>query len=212
MASVTFDQFLPEIQPEVPGVPYPVVINAIRNACFDFCRRSLVWNEFQSQKAYTQGTAEYVLTPATGAQIVQVLSLIIDDGRLIPPGSTDETVQARPQWRTQEGLVEWFIQPSPGVVHFVAVPNGSGTFVPQVAYAPARDASSVDASLYDLYLEDIKYGALWKLKSIVGEPWADPAGAAYYADLFNRGIGRAVSERTRNNSRASLRVAPTPFV
>ena len=212
MASVTFDQFLPEVQPEAPGVPYPVVINAIRNACFDFCRQSLIWNEFQDPETYTQGTAEYQLSAPAGAQIVQVLSLVLDDGRTIWPGSTDETVKVRPQWRTQEGIIEWFVHSAPDTFRFVAVPNDSGTFTPQVAYAPLRTATSVDASLFNLYLEGIKHGALAKLKAMTNQPWTDAAGSAASAAAFQQATGRAISERTRSNSRGNLRVTPVPFM
>ena len=212
MASVTFDQFLPEIQTEVTGVPYPVVINAIRNACFDFCRYSLVWNEFQDPEQYSQGTAEYQVSPPTGAQVVQVLSITLDDGRTLAPGSIDETVKVRPQWRLAEGVVEWFVQSAPDTFRFVAVPNTSGSYTVQAAYAPLRTATSVDASVYNLYLESIKYGTLWKLKAIANQAWSDAEGSAYNQKLFQQAIGRAISERTRSNSRAALRVAPVPFV
>jgi len=211
MASVTFDQFLPEILPEVAGVPHPLAINAVRNACFDFCRQSLIWNEFQDPEAYAQGVAEYEVGTPSGAQVVQVLSITLDDGRTIAPTSADVAVAARPNWRTAEGVIEAFVQSAPDVFRFVAVPNGDGQFTAQVAYAPLRSATSIDAALFNLYLEPIKYGALWKLKSTVNQAWSDPTGAAYNHQMFQQAIGKAVTERVRSNSRASLRVAPVSF-
>lgn len=212
MASVTFDQFLPEVQPEAPGVPYPVVINAVRNACFDFCRHSLIWNEIQDEDAYLAGVAEYQVFPPTGAQVVQILNITLDNGRVVPPVSIDETVGVRPLWLTQTGVVEWFVQTSPDTFRFVAVPDTDGKFTARVAYAPTRTATKVDASLFNLYLESIKYGALAKLKAMQGTPWSDPAGAQAYELKFGQAVAKAVIERTRSNSRASIRVTPVPFV
>lgn len=211
MASVTFDQFLPEVQPEAPGVPYPVVINAVRNACFDFCRQSLIWNEIQDAETYTAGTAEYQVSPPTGAQVVQVLNIVLDNGRHLQPASIDETMIVRPRWQTQQGVIEWFVQTAPDTLRFVAVPDAAGSFTAQVAYAPTRAATSIDASIFNLYLESIKYGTLWKLKSMLGSPWADPAGAQAYELAFKQAIGKAILERTRSNSRASVRVQPVWF-
>ena len=211
MASVTFDQFLPEVQPEAPGVPYPVVINAVRNACFDFCRQSLIWNEIQDAETYTAGTAEYQVSPPTGAQVVQVLNIVLDNGRHLQPASIDETMIVRPRWQTQQGVIEWYVQTAPDTFRFVAVPDTAGNFSAQVAYAPTRAATSVDASIYNLYLESIKYGALWKIKVMAGTAWGDPAGAQYYEGEFRKAIGRAITDRTRSNSRASIRVQPVWF-
>lgn len=212
MATVTLEQFLPEVLLECPGVPNPVAINALRNACFDFCRKSLFWNETQAQVAYVAGTSEYALTPVTDAQIVSVLSLNVDEKYAIYPWPLDQVVSARPNWATAEGSVMGFVQPKPGTVVLISVPDTAGYFVPAVAYAPTRSATAVDERLYNQYLETIKYGALWKLKMMAGQPWADPSGAAYYEGHFWMGVGAATIERNRSNSRASVRVNPVPFI
>ena len=207
MASVTFDQFLPEIYPEVAGVPHPVAVNAVRNACFDFCRQSLIWNEFQDDETYTAEVAEYQVVAPADAQVVQILSIGLSDGRTLYPQSVDDIVAVRPQWRSHVGTIECYVQSSPDTLRFVSIPDAGGTYTVQAAYAPTRTASSVDDLLYNLYLESIKHGSLAKLKAMSGQPWSDPAGAAAHQQIFVQGISRAVTERTRGNSRASLRVA-----
>lgn len=211
MASVALDKFLPEVMPEAPGVPYPVAINAVRNACFDFCKRSLFWNETAEPEPFVAGEPEYVLTPPTGAQVVSVLSVVIDEKTTVYPAPLEVVVAARPAWQTATGLIEAFIQPASDTIRFVAVPDTSGAFSATVAYAPSRDSSTVDKRVYDQYLECIKHGALWKLKMMSGQTWSDPASAQYYEKLFNDGIGEAVIERNRSNSRAALRVVPRAF-
>lgn len=212
MASVAFDLFLPEVLPECPGVPEPVAINAIRNASFDFCRRSLVWSEFQDAEPYQADIAEYQVSAPTNAVVALVMGITLDEKRTIYPASVDEISAGRPAWRTATGAIEWFVTSDPDMFRFVAVPDVDGTYVAQVAYAPKRTATTTDASLYNLYLETIKYGALWKLKSMQGQPWSDPAGAAAHYQMFQQGIGKAITERSRSNSRAALRVASVPFV
>lgn len=212
MASVAFEAFLPEVLLEAPGVPNPVAINAIRNACFDFCRDSLWLTQVSDPAAYVQGTQTYDLEPPSGTKVVGVLHVVLDGTRTIYPWSMEETVAARPNWQTAEGLVEGFLQQTPGSISLIQIPADSGTFVASLAVAPSRTATSVDDRVYDYHLESIKYGALWKLKSMIGQPWADPQGASLYEQRFLMMVNQATTERLRSNSRASMRVAPRPFV
>lgn len=212
MASVTFDKFLPEVMPECSGVPEPVAINAIRNACFDFCRQSLFWTVTLDPVAYTANVAEYDVDAPSGAVPVMVMNLVLDDSRTVTSYSLDNVAAVLPSWRTATGPIAGFMQPSNDVIRFVPIPSTSGVFVPTVAYAPERDATTVESSIYTLYLETIKYGALAKLKAMPGQPWSDPAAAMQYDRLFSKGIGDATIARTRGNGRTSLSVEMRSFV
>lgn len=210
--AVSFDQFLSEINPECPGVPNPVAINAVRNACFDFCRESLWWNEVQDPYSYSQGVSQYQIDAPNGAQIAGVLNLNLDEKRVIYPTPTEQVSEALPGWASTQGNIIGFAQPALNTVQLFPVPQENGYFIPMVAYAPSRSATSIDDRIYNLHLETIKYGALWKLKMMAGQPWADPAGAAYYEGHFWMGVNAATVERNRGNTRATMRVAPRPFV
>jgi hypothetical protein len=212
MASVAFDLFLPEVLLEAPGIPTPVAINAVRNACFDFCRDSLWLNNVLDPEAYTAGTASYELAAPSGAQVVSVLSVTLDNSRTVYPWSLEDVVVNRPNWQVATGVIDGFVQPSPETITFIPIPQSDGVFTASVAIAPTRAATSVDARVYNHHLESIKYGALWKIKSQTGQPWADPAGASLNEQRFLMMVGQATIDRFKSNSRASMRVAPRPFV
>lgn len=212
MASVAFDLFLPEVLPDCPGVSDAMAINAIRNACYDFCRDSLLWSETQTPVSYTVGDPSYVLTAPAGAQVLTVITVTLDDERVVYPAALEDTVAARPGWATDSGTIDFFVQPVPNTIWFVATPDTAGTFTPTVAYAPTRTATSIDSRLYDQHLETIKYGALWKLHQSFQQPWSNPAAAAYFERVFWMGVGAATIERNRGSSRAAMRVAPRPLV
>lgn len=211
MTSVALELFLPEVLLECSGAPEPVVLNAVRNACFDFCRKSLFWRETLDPVSYTRGTAEYPLDAPTGAQIVKVVFVNLDELRIVYPHTDEDAARENPAYATKQGVLLGFTQPAADVVRLFPVPQEDGYFVPTVACAPLRTATSVDARLYNLYLETIKYGALWKLLSQGNQPWADKASAADYEAKFWMGANAAALEANRGNSRASTRVAPVPF-
>ena len=194
------------------GAPEPVVINAVRNACFDFCRDSLWLNEFLPAVSTTAGVGSYTLTPPTDTMIVSVLNLNYEELGLLYPQNFENTVAARRDWASQLGTPQWFVQPAPDVVTLVNIPDRDGSFVAMVAFAPTRAATTVDAKVYNMHLETIKYGALWKLKQISNQPWSDPAGASAYAGMFWKGVNTAAMERNVGNSRSELRVAQVAFV
>ena len=212
MASVAFDLFLPEVLMEVDAVPTPVAINAIRNACFDFCRDSHYWQEVQDAEVYEANTATYELTAPSGAQIVGVRNCVLDEKKTVYPWALDDIVAAQPAWRTRTGIIDGFVTLEPHAVTFIAVPEVAGSFVPTVALAPSRTATTVDARIYNLHLETIKYGALWKLKSQAGKPWSDHGGAKENESLFLMGVNSATIERQRTNSNAVVQVTPRPFL
>lgn len=212
MATVALEQFLPEVLVEVEGVPSITATGALRNACFDFCRKSLAITELLPPVAYTQGTQTYSLTSPVWAQIVAVLNITVDSKTTIYPWAMDDVVANRPSWTSDVGVVRGFVQPELAVVSLLAIPDSSGVFQPQVAYAPTRTTEEVDARLFNIYLETIRYGALWKLKAMASRPWSDPQGAVYYEGRFWMGVNAAVIERNKSNSRAALRVSPVPFI
>lgn len=212
MATVAFDKFLPEVMLECPTVPDPVAINAIRNACFDFCRDSLWLNELQDAYTYAVGTGVYDLDAPTWAQIVQVLNVNVDEKYVIFSATREQSALSSPAYATTQGRIEWYVQPTHSQIQLVRVPDAAGYFIPLVAYAPKRTATVIDDRMFDLHLETVKYGALWKLKAMAGQPWADPAGAAYNEQRFLMATNAATIDRNKSFSQATLMVQPRGFV
>lgn len=212
MTPVSYDAFLPEVLPECAGIPEPLAINAVRNAAIDFCRRTLIWNEVQDAEVYTAGVGTYDLGGSASATPVFVFSVNLDENRVIRPRPVDEVVSARPAWATRTGNVEFFMQMDPTTFSMISVPETSGTYRAHVAYAPTRNSGTCNNLLFNAYLETIKAGALYRLKSMPGQPWSDPASAKEYRTLFNVGCSGAIADRLRGISGAILQVEPRGFV
>lgn len=212
MPSVAFDQFLPEIMVEAPGVPTPVAVNAVRNACYDLCWESLVWNATLDPEVYVSGTAEYALTPPPGAQIISLLTVTRDDAAVLSPTTLEAISTQYPDWAVRTGTPEWYTQPNTSTLTLFPTPDSDGEFRVLAAFAPTRSASGVESFIYDQHLETVKYGALWKLKSMFGQPWSDASGAVYMEQRFWQGVLAATVQRNKGNSRAMLRVSARPFV
>lgn len=213
MGTAALEDFLTGVVPEVPGVSDPAAVGAIRNACYDLCAKSLVWNEVQAPVAYTASDPSYQIdTPDANTQVAMVLNVTVDDKYTIHPTTLEHLAMVMPDWRVAEGGIVGYFQSNPDEIRFVRIPDVDGTFTATVAYAPTRSATHISDILVSTYYETVVHGALWKLKRNPSQPWADEAGARYYEKLFRSGVADAIADRTRANSRALLRVAPRPFV
>lgn len=212
MASVSLEKFLPFVVAECLGAPEPTAIDALRNACFDFCRRSLWWTERQDPDAYVEGTSEYQLMAPPGAVIVAVQSVNLDGERVLTATVAEDVDRSMPGGWTSTGPVKAFVQPRPDTIQLIPVPNKSGTFACIAAFAPSRATPTVPDGLFTYYLETIVQGALSKLKRMPGQSWTDPAAAVAYERLFLMGINAVLLERNRGPMRAGLRADPIPFV
>lgn len=207
MATVSLDLFMPDVQLDCPGVPYPIAINAIRNACIEFCRKSQWWNSTSAAVNYTANNADYTLTTESAeAQIVSVISLNLDGVKTVDPATIVQVDSGYPSWRTTKSQPKAYIQKNPGSVTLVPVPDKDGQFTPTVAYAPTRTGTVVDSGVYDIHFETIKHGAVARLKMSAGHPWSDPNGAAIAQQQFTAGINAAMLEKTRGKSNAVLSV------
>lgn len=211
MSTVALEAFLPEVLPGVEGVSYPLALGAVRNACMEFCRRTLTWADTM-EDAYIHGVGEYDLSGPSGSQVLKALSVVIDGVVPLTPVTLDAVDSWKKDWRTAPGAVTHFVQTSASTLNLIAVPEKDGALVVRVACAPTPKSTQVGAVLFDLYQETIKHGALYRLRSVAGTPWFDPSVAGYHQMEFQRGVSAAIVERNRSNSRASLRVSPVPFV
>lgn len=212
MASVLLEKFLPFVVAECMGAPEPTAVDALRNACFDFCRRSLWWTERQDIENYVSGTGEYQLMAPPGAVIVAVQSVNLDGERVVAPAATEDVDRMIPGGWTSTGPIQTFVQTRPDALQFIPAPNKNGTFACIAAYAPSRTTLSVPEGLFTYYLETIVQGALSKLKRMPGQSWTDPAAAVAYERLFLLGVNAALLERNRGPMRAGMRADPIPFV
>ena len=212
MASVSLDKFSPFVVAEAPGVPEPVALDAVRNACFDFCRRSLWWTERMDTEAYASGESTYQVLAPPGAVVVAVLSVNIDGERIVAPSVMEDVDRSAPGAWATAGPVATFVQLAPDVLQFLPTPNKSGVYTCIAAFAPSRSATSVPDSLFSHYFETIVHGAISKLKRMPGQAWSDPSGALFYDQLFWKGVNSALLERNRGPARAEMRVGSMPFV
>ena len=210
MATVNYTQFLPEVLPSVPGCADLLALNAIRNAVIEFCRGTNYWQERQDPVTVTKTDFPYDLEAPTGAQVAQVLTCMVN-GLPTTPLTQDELDARVQNWATREStVIQNYFCPSPNQIVLYPLPQDSVEMILRVAYVPLRNSSSVDATVYQNYLEKIAAGALKRLMAIPNQSFTNPQGADYYGKIFADAIVEGAVEVNKSFSRATPMVQMRP--
>ena len=207
MATTAFTVWLPEVMPSVLACPEVLAVNAIRNACIEFCNATNWWQGDYGTTAITTAQLPFSFTVANSAAVAQILVATID-GLPLAITNVDELDSKVVGWRDATGQPRAVFQPTPGVVDFYPRPAGTDSYdiFMRVAYTPLRAATTVDSTVYESYLEEIAAGALSRLTTVPGTPWANEKAAAMYDNTFKSAKVQAGIEASRSYGRAAKRV------
>ena len=211
--STRYEAFLTEVQPYVPDCPEIVAVNAIRNACIEFCEKSLFWLYVHDPVTTLDNISTYELELPDYTTSVAILDAWYDNMPLIPQGE-DELRRILPlNWPALYGTPKYLTQQTPNEVILVPYPliGLSEALTMTVALKPTRDSVDIDDAIYENWAEGIGYGARARIHSLPGQSFSDPVAAAKYSAMFNTAIGKATVARNRGLARTVQRVRPPRF-
>lgn len=215
MSQVEYSAFLPEVLPYVRDCPEFVAINAIRNACIEFCEKSTWWRTSLDPITLVADQSEYDLDVEVGSAIAAIISAHLGQQPL-KLGTEELLVETiGPDWRTRGGPVRYVVHDADfDTIRVALVP----TFVPEetlrlhVALRPIKSSVRVPKELYERWSETIGFGARARLHDTPGQPYSNPEAAREYRKWFESGYGNATIQANRGRSRAPLMVRPPRIV
>jgi hypothetical protein len=209
-----YEDFLPEVIPYVHDCPELVAVNAVRNACLEFCDASM-WLLYEQPDILTvAGVGRYELDLPDFTQTARILEAWHNQYPLSPLSEDDLRKLYQFDWREVEGSPRYITSLTPNEVALVPSPTitSAGTLKSIVALRPTRDSIDIDDTIYDRWAEVIGTGARARLMSISNQPFYDPAGSAANRIAFKTGIANAARERLRGFQRSVSRVRPPRVV
>jgi hypothetical protein len=222
-----YDVLLPEVLPEVPGVPEPLAIREIRAAVIDFCDRTKV-AKVGAMGAVVTIDEPLVLIPELANRTLIDIQYVSIDGYDLKKASADYLNQAwrdenigralfsdyhsigyNPSWETWQQ----YKQDRPEVYHliiddtgtyfrFVGIPRrGYTTLAYMMRVKPHRTSTEFDTWVFDAYYKALAAGAIAKLLSIPKKDWTDLNTAAVYAARYETAVTDATGEGIRDFTR-----------
>jgi hypothetical protein len=219
MANVLYTTLLPEVAPHANGAPESIVINAIRNACIEFCERAWCWQIDTTPMSVASNVQDYNLVASLPAQSA-IASIMYGyfNGKPIDPITKEEVNLRFPNWKTQVGQkpMRYLAGDVMTKVSLIPIPSTnlptgvSGTIVPNglfftIALKPTRASTGLPDFIVEKYLEDLANGAIFRTAAIPGRGWSNANMALARKSLFDNGIANARQDSSKSYTRANLR-------
>ena len=195
MATVKFESFVPEILPSMPECTDLIITRALRRASEEFLSKSLVWRVDLEDHIVIAGLADVELEmPAAGLRIVQLKSATIDkrdipqiaDGQRPPNGS-----------RTFCSLVDFNQN-----LRLTPIPKLNAVLSLRAVLTTTSKSTGLESIVEQEIHEHIIDGALARLYTMQGMPWANNALAGYHSAMFEAAIVEKRGRAENNSGRA----------
>lgn len=198
----TWDYFLRDVLPDVPGCPEPVAEHALLRAAQAFCERTKVWKLWLDPIQTVAGIMDYEIELEQRTELVQLVQATLDGRELdLRPY---EILPA--DWRdNQAGLGPLVATPDRKNIVLLPAPTTEVFLRVEAILRPSNAAEGVEDFLFDLYVEPIALGAKARLMQQPGKPYSNPTEAAACESRFNSAMATLSVKKWRGFSSAMPR-------
>jgi hypothetical protein len=210
MTAVSYEVFLPEVMPYVHDVPEVVAVQAIRNACIQFCEETHYLQENLDAITGIEGVGDYDLDANdSNYKVVEIMQAYYGDQLLIPKAQEElNQIYRTSNWEDLKGNPYYYFRPRASVVRLVTKPilTEANKLKVKAAVAPKRSSTTVDEELFERFLEYIAHGARARLYNTPNQPYYDPKTAMEYTKRFNDEMAEVRTRVYKGLTRAAARI------
>jgi hypothetical protein len=199
-----WSDFYDLVVPDLPGCPFLMIDNALRQAAIAFCEQSLAWSYQHPDVSVVAATAVYAFVPPSGAVVHAITYAEFADTAIeCKAGESGITID---DWRNQTGTPTYVLGGATSAT-LVPTPDVAGTLAMTVALKPSPTATGIDDAMFNEYRDAIIHGALARLMLSPKKPYSNPSLATYHQQQFTILTGQAGMRQARNYTRAPLQSA-----
>ena len=208
-----------KIMPDVPGVPYPAMIDAVRDACIEFCKETWLYTYDLDRISIVAETQSYTLTVPTAAygEIIAADEVKykqdgLDDDQFVTlnPLSVEDKERAYgASWIFQTAPTPsefWLGSDKTLYLHRIPTVASAEGLLVKVILKPAEDCTTVPDFLWTDHRDTIASGAKADLLSRKGMPWYDPQLSGAFKAMFTNGYNNAKMIKAVGYTTRPLRV------
>jgi hypothetical protein len=210
MTAVSYEVFLPEVMPYVQDVPEVVAVQAIRNACIQFCEETHYLQENLDPIAGQENVGDYDLDANdSNYKVVEIMQAYYGDQLLIPKAQEElNQIYRTSNWEDLKGNPYYYFRPRASVVRLVTKPviTEQNKLKVKAAIAPKRSSTTVDEEIFERFLEYIAHGARARLYNTPNQPYYDPKTAMEYTKRFNDEMAEVRTRVYKGLTRAAARI------
>lgn len=204
----TLQDFYPWVQIDCPGVPAPLMDDAIRKGAREFCKLTYCL-EATVPVVTVAAQADYALTLPTDTELVAVNHVKRNTSEFLAPQYSDY-IDAQ---TASSGLPTMFavIEELPLELRMFPVPDRVETLTTSLALMPTPDAATFDDKLLNWYQEGITSYAKYYLMSQPAKAWSNDDKAAFEFRRFDNRVGEARIRRAQWRAGIPSSVVMKPF-
>lgn len=210
MSEVSYEAFLPEVMPYVQDVPEVVAVQAIRNACIQFCEETHYLQENLDPITGQENVGDYDLDANdSNYKVVEIMQAYYGDQLLIPKAQEElNQIYRTSNWEDLKGNPYYYFRPRASVVRLVTKPiiTEQNKLKVKAAIAPKRSSTTVDEEIFERFLEYIAHGARARLYNTPNQPYYDPKTAMEYTKRFNDEMAEVRTRVYKGLTRAAARI------
>jgi hypothetical protein len=216
MTAVSYELFLPEVMPYVHDVPEIVAVQAIRNACIEFCEKTHYLQEKLDAISGIKGIGVYDLDANdSNYKVVEIMQAYYGDQLLIPKAQEElSQIYRATNWENLGGNPYYYYRTRESEIRLVPTPSitEANKLVVKAAIAPKRASTTVDDELFERFLEYISYGARARLYNTPNQPYFDAKTSMEYTKRFYDAIGEVRTRVYKGLTRTAVNVEFQRFV
>lgn len=216
MTAVSYEVFLPEVMPYVHDVPEVVAVQAIRNACIEFCEETHYLQENLDPITGLLNIGLYDLDANdSNYKVVEIMQAYYGDQLLIPKSQEQlNQIYRTSNWETLSGNPYYYFRTRAGEIRLVTKPilTEANKLNVKAAIAPKRASTTVDEELFERFLEYISYGARARLYNTPNQPYYDPKTSMEYTKRFYDAIGEVRTRVYKGLTRTAVNIEFQRFV
>ena len=209
----SYEDFLSRVLIEVPGCSEISALLAIKDACIEFCEKSLVLTRDHEPITIKAGEVDYDLEPPSGYLVVKVMKAWLENkpiDPLFPDIVKDAAVYNRAfsSYQAAPSIPQRFLQKDERTVSVWPVPDKdypSGLTM-RVALKPTRASTTVEDVIFEEYAETIASGALSRLLRSPGKAYTSVPNALDRETQFKQGLNVARQRAGHGHTRSNLSV------
>ena len=200
-------ELAPHVMPWAPTCPEPLVIQYLREAAIEFCRRTRSWRSEEIYKLVSQDQ---------DINLVTCCDSVIHDIERVRYREDSLSIWQKPMkaasfkqiddWQGGEATPVWFTQRIPNTLR--VCPFTTGEIKVTMFLKPDQQAQTIPDYIVEQYPQVIAAGALAKLLMLPGYDFAEPNQAMMYRAMFDEACDRHFRDNLRGQQRASVRTTP----
>lgn len=177
----------------------PILVDQkIVSAAREFCKSSLIWQEWLDPITQVVDIDEYELEPDSccDAEIERIIDVKIKNDQSDRLTNTRSSDFERELNGKKRNLLQLVCKPTS---------TKAGVINVKVALRPKRGATTIDDEVFDSWYDSIASGAKWYLMRMPNKSWSDRTLALEYRNLFYDDIRRAQAYWRKEFSQKNLK-------